>query len=88
MSKCKWKDEEELWETECGRAHCFSADGIAENGYVYCPYCGKEIMEEPRQPEILTADQLRTKAFNVQGVENFQGESKWKRLTSRFMHCV
>jgi DNA-directed RNA polymerase subunit RPC12/RpoP len=44
---CCWKHEEngEYFSTKCGEAQCFSADGIKENKYVYCPYCGKKIQE-------------------------------------------
>ena len=41
---CVWsQDENGVWETACENAHEFSAEGVAENGYKYCPFCGKTI---------------------------------------------
>jgi DNA-directed RNA polymerase subunit RPC12/RpoP len=44
---CKWVYEEyyDYWETECGESQQFIEDGIKENNYKYCPYCGKNIIE-------------------------------------------
>ena len=42
---CIWtEDADGIWETACENAHEFSVDGVAENGYRYCPYCGKTIV--------------------------------------------
>jgi len=35
---------EGIWETDCGNAHEFFADGPAENMYRFCPYCGRRIV--------------------------------------------
>ncbi len=42
---CKWTYDEghDKWDTGCGEAHCFMADGPKENSYGYCPYCGREL---------------------------------------------
>ena len=40
--KCQWQ-EDVAFDTLCGMKHQFMADGPVENGYKYCPYCGKEI---------------------------------------------
>ena len=41
---CHWRDsrnpEDTIWETGCGELFVFEADGPAENGFKYCPYCG------------------------------------------------
>jgi transcriptional regulator with XRE-family HTH domain len=46
MNFCEWKlIDENYFETMCEEAHYFVTDGIKENGYKYCPYCGREIKE-------------------------------------------
>lgn len=45
--ECKWKLEEEgnLYVTECENRHIVFDGTPEENGYRYCPYCGKKIKE-------------------------------------------
>lgn len=48
--KCVWKENETYFDegdytTGCGQPHFFSEGEIKENGYKYCPYCGKQIEE-------------------------------------------
>jgi len=44
--KCTWTEsEDEPIETDCGNAFEFTEGGIKENGFVYCPYCGGEIVQ-------------------------------------------
>jgi DNA-directed RNA polymerase subunit RPC12/RpoP len=49
----KWNpDDMNAWDTSCGNAHCFITDGIKENEYLYCPYCGgliKEVTDAEKQ---------------------------------------
>ena len=47
MSKtyCIWRDNDEYFETDCDNVFGFISDGIEENGFVYCPYCGAIIHE-------------------------------------------
>ena len=46
-STCKWKEVDAgIYETGCSQTQCFGADGIKENEYKHCPYCGKGIEEE------------------------------------------
>lgn len=46
MSKqCNWHFNGEFFDTLCGNGHSFMADGIKENGYEFCPYCGRKIKE-------------------------------------------
>lgn len=43
---CIWQqDEDGFWHTDCGQVHEFMNGSPAENSYVFCPYCGKEIKE-------------------------------------------
>jgi len=54
MSKhCHWTfDDNEyapMWNTGCNNTFSFTEDGIEENGFKYCPYCGNRI--DPVQPE-------------------------------------
>lgn len=45
--ECKWKLEEEgnLYVTECEKRHLAFDGTPEENGYRYCPYCGRKIKE-------------------------------------------
>ena len=44
---CEWtEDEDGIWETDCGNMHVFLDSGPDENGYIYCPYCGKKVGEK------------------------------------------
>lgn len=45
---CLWADVGEYWQTECGKAWNFEADGPAENGCKFCHGCGKHIEVVPR----------------------------------------
>ena len=48
ISKCTWTATNcEQWETSCGNEYEFYDDGPYENGFRYCPYCGKRIEEKP-----------------------------------------
>ena len=41
---CAWtEDDEGNWETACDNLHVFFDGGPVENGYKWCPYCGREI---------------------------------------------
>ena len=42
---CEWKYNysEYYFESSCDHLHIFMSDGPKENGYRYCPYCGKKI---------------------------------------------
>ena len=44
---CEWTydDSAEGFETGCSELFCFTADGIKENGFIFCPYCGRVIKE-------------------------------------------
>lgn len=44
LMSCKWTSGEDgPNETECGHAFEFTNDGISENGFKYCPFCGGHI---------------------------------------------
>jgi len=51
---CKWTpwvpDDLNSWDTGCGEAHCFIEGDIIYNSHSFCPYCGGEIIEDPRDP--------------------------------------
>jgi len=44
---CEWRydDDTDSWDTKCDNKHQFTADGPTENGYQFCPYCGKPLSE-------------------------------------------
>lgn len=35
----------DFYNTDCGNAHQFMTDGLTENKFSYCPYCGRVIKE-------------------------------------------
>lgn len=47
---CEWTLDAwingDSWDTSCAEKHLFSADGPKENGYKYCPYCGRPLVVE------------------------------------------
>ena len=47
---CTWILEEPgdsyTWVTDCDEAIFFESDGPEENGFKYCPFCGKPIIPE------------------------------------------
>ncbi len=43
---CKWKEDDGFYATECEHGFYFNDDGIDENNFIYCPYCGKRIQEK------------------------------------------
>lgn len=48
MSECRWDDEANdgmAYETECDEVFQFICDGVAENRFVFCPFCGGKIVE-------------------------------------------
>jgi len=42
-----WRDYENpgCYDTACGQTQYFSEENIKGNNYIYCPYCGKKILE-------------------------------------------
>lgn len=46
--QCEWILEDpansRVYETSCDKIMQFSVDGIEENEFKYCPFCGKEII--------------------------------------------
>ena len=45
---CEWFEDDPdygVWQTACGNAFCFEADGPAENEFKFCPYCGGTLTE-------------------------------------------
>lgn len=44
--KCLWKfdDLDGIYESGCGRNFFFETGTAEENGFKFCPFCGKELM--------------------------------------------
>ena len=41
---CLWgQDEDGMWETSCGRAFEFNDGDPADNAFLFCPFCGKQL---------------------------------------------
>jgi len=49
MKKCEWErigEQDGCYFTFCEHTHEFDDEGTpAENGFKYCPFCGREILE-------------------------------------------
>ena len=44
---CTWtEDDEGNWATACDNLHVFFEGGPSENGYKWCPYCGRAVASE------------------------------------------
>ena len=43
---CRWVDQDDYWQTDCGELWTLIADGPAENGMNYCPKCGRPLVVE------------------------------------------
>ena len=49
---CNWKIDDydaEFYRTSCDNLFLFSCNGIEENEFKFCPYCGGEIKEQKRE---------------------------------------
>ena len=47
VTGCEWEwVAAESYNTACGNAFLFSFEGIKENGFNFCPFCGKPIKEK------------------------------------------
>lgn len=44
---CQWIYDEidDAWDTACGNKFCFTDAGPKDNGYLFCPGCGRELKE-------------------------------------------
>ena len=52
MKPCTWtEDADGNWESGCGDLFGFMPDGPRQNGFRYCPYCGKALDEQPYQDD-------------------------------------
>ena len=41
---CLWgQDDDGVWETSCGHAFEFSDGDPADNAFLFCPFCGRQI---------------------------------------------
>lgn len=46
--KCTWQldPSDEFYETQCGETFQFTTGNLQDNGFAFCPYCGREIDAE------------------------------------------
>ena len=43
---CTWiENEDGVYETNCGNLFAFNDGTPSENGFAFCPYCGRELKE-------------------------------------------
>ena len=44
---CTWTENEDgVYETNCGNLFMFNDGTPSENGFEFCPYCGRELREQ------------------------------------------
>ena len=44
---CTWiENEDGVYETNCGNLFAFNDGTPSENGFAFCPYCGRELREQ------------------------------------------
>ena len=44
---CTWTENEDgVYETNCGNLFAFNDGTPSENGFEFCPYCGRELREQ------------------------------------------
>jgi len=44
---CTWtQNEDGVYETNCGNLFAFNDGTPSENGFEFCPYCGRELREQ------------------------------------------
>lgn len=55
---CSWSPYDDFdmpgtFDTSCGNIFSFTEEGIKENNFKFCPYCGGEIIEvsPPKKPD-------------------------------------
>lgn len=52
VEQCKWtEDEAGAWETDCGQMFEFHVGTPVDNGFLFCRYCGKELVEVIEESE-------------------------------------
>ena len=53
IGTCKWTydDSNDSWDTECDEKFWFTTEGPIDNGFKYCPYCGKILIELDNEQE-------------------------------------
>lgn len=45
-NSCTWEsDDDGIWNTACGQAFLFNDDGPTANGFKFCPYCGRPLIQ-------------------------------------------
>ena len=53
MKTCKWTHDDlcgdRYYDSECGENFVFNSGNTKDNGFKYCPYCGKEIVESEEE---------------------------------------
>ena len=57
--RCTWTYRElygwDYWDTACGNAFQFTADGPTENEFKFCPYCGGALVISDDEAKALEA---------------------------------
>ena len=56
--RCVWRvDNDGVWNSDCGQAHVFIDGTPGQNGFGFCPYCGKPMAEIHTPNDKLTGQQ-------------------------------
>ena len=51
MEECAWREDEGVWETDCGETFVLNDGTPYENGMRFCCFCGKGIAQFPEGEE-------------------------------------
>jgi hypothetical protein len=49
MEECAWREDEGYWETDCGNEFAVNEGTPEENRMKFCCFCGKHIVQFPRE---------------------------------------
>lgn len=53
MDACFWQfeDDDGSYSTSCNHMFIFNDEGPNENGFRFCPYCGKSLLDSTNAPQ-------------------------------------
>ena len=51
MEECAWREDEGVWETDCGGAFVIDDGTPFDNNMKCCCFCGKNIVQFPQEGE-------------------------------------
>lgn len=45
---CTWSEDyiDDYWYSDCNNQYVFTDGGPKDNGFIYCPYCGRKLRQK------------------------------------------